>query len=174
MAEKKTVEKDTQDFDINPNNRVNKPKNRVGRGNGSGNGKTCGKGQKGQKSRKGRKRPYVGFEGGQMPLNRRLPKRGFSNSPFKINTAEITLGKLNVFNDGDEVNLDTLKEKKLVKRIAKRVKIIVGGGDLTKKLTINVYNASKGAIQEIEKSGSTFTKVEVKEEAKEKQKSEKA
>ncbi len=175
MAEKKNSQLEAvKDFELKPNYGVNKPKNRVGRGLGSGNGKTCGKGENGQLSRKGSTRPYVGFEGGQMPINRRLPKRGFSNVPFKKNTAEVKIGELNVFNDGDELNIDVLKEKKIIKKTAKRVKIIVGGGELTKKLTINVYNASKGAIAELEKTGSTFNKVEQKAAPAKKSKKEEA
>jgi large subunit ribosomal protein L15 len=148
--------KDTgiKDFQLHPNKNCNRKKNRVGRGPASGNGKTCGKGEKGQKSRKGRKRPYVGFEGGQMPLARRLPKRGFTNI-HAIPTGELKVELLNIFNDGELVNIETLKEKKLIRNIFQRVKIIAGG-EFSKKLNINVYNVTKGAKTIIDNSGSTL------------------
>lgn len=152
-----TENKDTanKDFQLSPNKNCNTKKNRIGRGTGSGSGKTCGKGEKGQKSRKGRKRPYVGFEGGQMPLARRLPKRGFTNI-HAILTAELKVGLLNNFNNGEIIDLKILKDNKLVKNVYQRVKIIAGG-DLSKKLDIKVYNATKGAKAVIDKSGSTLT-----------------
>ena len=106
---------------------------RVGRGHGSGNGKTAGRGQKGQKSRSGGK-VRVGFEGGQMPLYRRLPKRGFTNRNTKL-VAYVNVEKLNKFEDGAVVDIQTLVEAGAVKNRFDAVKIL-GNGDLTKKLTV--------------------------------------
>ena len=103
---------------------------RRGRGHGSGNGKTAGKGHKGQKARSGAPRP--GFEGGQLPLYRRLPKRGFTNINSK-NIVGISVDRLNAFEDGAEVTVDTLVEKGIVSNPKDGVKIL-GNGELTKKL----------------------------------------
>lgn len=123
---------------------------RVGRGHGSGNGKTAGRGQKGQKSRSGGK-VRVGFEGGQMPLYRRLPKRGFTciNSK-KIATVDVT--KLEKFDADSVVTIDTLREAGMVKNSFDGVKII-GNGDLSKKLTVQVNAFSKNAAASIEAAG---------------------
>ncbi len=123
---------------------------RVGRGHGSGNGKTAGRGQKGQKSRSGGK-VRVGFEGGQMPLYRRLPKRGFTciNSK-KIATVDIT--RLEQFEADSVVTIDTLREAGMVKNSFDGVKII-GNGDLSKKLTVQVNAFSKNAAAKIEAAG---------------------
>jgi large subunit ribosomal protein L15 len=123
---------------------------RKGRGHGSGNGKTAGRGQKGQKSRSG-SGGKVGFEGGQMPLYRRLPKRGFHNR----NTLEIVtlnVDHLNVFEDGAVVDIAALKSKGLVSNPRDGVKIL-GMGELTKKLTVKVNRFSKSAISKIEAVG---------------------
>ncbi len=127
---------------------------RRGRGHGSGNGKTAGKGHKGQKARSGAPRP--GFEGGQMPLFRRIPKRGFTcrNSKFII---AINVSDLNRFEDGAEVTVEALKEIGLVKNSRDGIKIL-GNGELSKKLTVKVNAASKSAIEKIEAAGG---KVEV-------------
>ncbi len=122
---------------------------RRGRGHGSGNGKTAGKGHKGQKARSGAPRP--GFEGGQLPLYRRLPKRGFTN----INSKEIVaigLDRLNVFEDGAEVTVETLMEKGIVKNPKDGVKIL-GNGELTKKLDVKVNAFSKSAVEKIQAVG---------------------
>ncbi|MCI5883929.1 MAG: 50S ribosomal protein L15 [Clostridiales bacterium] len=122
---------------------------RRGRGHGSGNGKTAGKGHKGQKARSGAPRP--GFEGGQLPLYRRLPKRGFTN----INSKEIVaigLDRLNVFDDGAEVTVETLMDKGIVSNPKDGVKIL-GNGELTKKLTVKVNAFSKSAVEKIEAVG---------------------
>lgn len=115
---------------------------RVGRGHGSGNGKTAGRGQKGQKSRSGGK-VRVGFEGGQMPLYRRLPKRGFTNRNTKL-VAYVNVEKLNKFEDGAVVDIQTLVEAGAVKNRFDAVKIL-GNGDLTKKLTVKANAFSEGA-----------------------------
>ena len=123
---------------------------RRGRGHGSGNGKTAGKGHKGQKARSGR--PRIGFEGGQMPLYRRLPKRGFKNRNTKEIVA-IDITALNKFEDGSEVTVDSLMDLGIVKNPKDGVKII-GNADLTKKLTVKVVT-SEGAKAKIEAAGGT-------------------
>ena len=124
---------------------------RRGRGHASGNGKTAGKGHKGQKARSGAARP--GFEGGQMPLYRRLPKRGFTNR----NTKEIigiNVDMLKTFDAGAEVTVETLIEAGIVKNPRDGVKIL-GNGELTKKLTVKANAFSEGAKQKIEAVGGT-------------------
>ncbi|EOS27102.1 50S ribosomal protein L15 [Lachnospiraceae bacterium 3-1] len=122
---------------------------RRGRGHGSGNGKTAGKGHKGQKARSGAPRP--GFEGGQMPLYRRIPKRGFKNRNSKDIVA-INVDVLEVFNNDDVVTIEVLKERKIVKNPRDGVKIL-GNGELTKKLTVQVNAFSAGAKEKIEALG---------------------
>lgn len=125
---------------------------RRGRGHGSGNGKTAGKGHKGQKARSGAPRP--GFEGGQMPLFRRIPKRGFKCRNTKI-IESINVSALNKFEDGTIVTAQTLKEAGLIKNPRDGVKIL-GNGELTKKLTVNLQAASAVAIEKIEAAGGKF------------------
>lgn len=128
---------------------------RVGRGTATGWGKTSGKGQKGQNSRSGGGvRP--GFEGGQMPLYRRLPKRGFTNIFAKEYTC-INVDRLNIFEDGTEVTPELLVEKGIVKKLYDGVKVL-GNGKLEKKLTVKVNKISKAAAEKIEAVGG---KVEV-------------
>jgi len=122
---------------------------RVGRGHGSGNGKTAGKGHKGQKARSGSPRP--GFEGGQMPLYRRIPKRGFTCINHKDIVA-INISVLDRFEDGAEVTVDTLVECGIVKNPRDGVKIL-GNGELTKKLTVKANAFSKSAVEKIEALG---------------------
>lgn len=122
---------------------------RRGRGHGSGNGKTAGKGHKGQKARSGAPRP--GFEGGQMPLYRRIPKRGFTCRNHKEIVA-INLSALERFEDGAEVSVATLIEAGVVKNPRDGVKIL-GNGELTKKLTVKVNAFSKSAAEKIEALG---------------------
>ena len=122
---------------------------RRGRGHGSGNGKTAGKGHKGQKARSGA--PRIGFEGGQMPLYRRLPKRGFKNR----NTLEIVainMSALEVFEDGATVTIDAMKEVGIIKNEKDGVKIL-GNGELTKKLTVQANGFSASAKAKIEELG---------------------
>ena len=124
---------------------------RRGRGHGSGNGKTAGKGHKGQKARSGS--PRIGFEGGQMPLYRRLPKRGFTN----INTKEIVainVGVLDRFEDGATVDTQALIEKGIIKNPKDGVKIL-GNGEVTKKLNVKVFEYSASAKAKIEALGGT-------------------
>ena len=128
----------------------------VGRGRGSGLGKTSGKGHKGQNARSGGGvRPV--FEGGQTPLYRRLPKRGFSNYEFKTTYAVINVSDLNRFDNGTVVSPALLKEVGLVKKQLNGIKVL-GNGELTKKLTVQAHKFSKIAKEKIEKSGS---KIEV-------------
>lgn len=124
---------------------------RRGRGHGSGNGKTAGKGHKGQKARSGSPRP--GFEGGQMPLYRRIPKRGFTNRNSK-EIIGINVSALERFEDGAVVTVETLLETGIVKNPKDGVKIL-GYGDITKKLTVKANAFSEGAKQKIEALGGT-------------------
>ena len=122
---------------------------RRGRGHGSGNGKTAGKGHKGQKARSGATRP--GFEGGQMPLYRRLPKRGFT-CPSSKEIVGINVDVLNRFEDGAEVTVESLLETGIIKNPKDGVKIL-GNGELTKKLTVKVNAYSASAVEKIEALG---------------------
>ena len=124
---------------------------RRGRGHGSGNGKTAGKGHKGQKARSGAPRP--GFEGGQMPLYRRIPKRGFTNRNSKV-IVGINLSALEVFENGTTVTVETLIEKGIVKNPKDGVKIL-GNGELTKKLDVKADAFSASAKEKIEALGGT-------------------
>lgn len=127
-----------------------KPAWRKGRGPGSGNGKTAGKGHKGQNARSGGGvRP--GFEGGQIPLYRKLPKRGFNNK-FAKHYAIVNVSDLNMFNDGDTINLSALMEAGLVSKALDGLKIL-GNGDLTKKLTVEAKIFSATAKEKIEAAG---------------------
>ena len=123
---------------------------RIGRGHGSGQGKTAGKGHKGQKARAGRGM-RIGFEGGQMPLQRRVPKRGFVNI-FATTYANVNVAALNVFEDGAEVDLDALKKAGLVKKAYDGVNVL-GDGELTKKITVKAAAYSKAAKEKIEAAG---------------------
>jgi len=124
---------------------------RRGRGHGSGNGKTAGKGHKGQKARSGA--PRIGFEGGQMPLYRRLPKRGFKNRNSKEIVA-INVSALEVFENGAEVGVNELLERGVINKVADGVKIL-GNGELTKKLNVKVNAYSESAKEKIEALGGT-------------------
>lgn len=124
---------------------------RRGRGHGSGNGKTAGKGHKGQKARSGAPRP--GFEGGQMPLYRRIPKRGFTNRNTKEIVA-INVSALERFSDGTEVTVNTLIENGIINNPKDGVKIL-GNGEITKKLNVKANAFSEGAKQKIEALGGT-------------------
>ncbi len=131
-----------------------RPKRRKGRGMGSGRGKTGGRGSKGQKSRSGSKRAF-GFEGGQMPLMRRIPKRGF-RPRGKKEYSIINLEKLNIFKEGTHVTPFLLKDKRLIKTIKKPIKIL-GKGKLKKKLAVNADSFSMSAKAAIEKIGGSIT-----------------
>ena len=130
-----------------------KKRKRVGRGTGSGTGKTSARGQKGQKSRSGGGvRP--GFEGGQMPLSRRLPKRGFKNI-FAKHYATINIGDLEVFEDGTEINAEFLKEVGFIKKTMDGLKVL-GEGELTKKLTVKAAKFTESAKSKIVAAGGKF------------------
>ena len=127
-------------------------KKRRGRGPGSGLGKTSGKGQKGQKARSGVSISPV-FEGGQLPLYRRIPKRGFSNAKFKTVYAVVNLSQLNVFEDGTVVTPALLKDTGIVKKQLDGVKVL-GNGKLEKKITIQANKFSTSALEKIKEAGS--------------------
>lgn len=129
---------------------------RKGRGAGSGNGKTAGKGHKGQNARAGGG-VRIGFEGGQMPLYRRIPKRGFNNKNFASVYAEVNVSALNVFENGTVITGELLKEKGLIKKTYDGVAIL-GNGELEKKLTVQAAKFTKTASEKIEAAGG---KVEV-------------
>jgi len=142
------------DFNLHAPAGANKRKKILGRGQGTGRGTTAGKGNKGQKARSGGK-TYVGFEGGQMPLYRRLAHRGFSNYPFKKEWQIVNLGEIEKFyNAGETVDLASLNKKGLVKG-AEPVKVL-SNGDFSKKLTFNVAAASASAKEKIEKTGGSI------------------
>ena len=137
--------------ELRPSEGAFKTSKRVGRGVGSGLGKTSGKGHKGQNARSGGGvRP--GFEGGQLPLFRRLPKRGFTNAQFKTTYAVINLSDLNKFEDGAVVTPELLKEMGLLKNQLDGVKVL-GNGTLEKKVTVKAHSFSEKAYKEIEKLG---------------------
>ena len=137
--------------ELKPNEGATKAKKRLGRGTASGTGKTSGKGHKGQNARSGGGvRP--GFEGGQLPLFRRLPKRGFSNAMFKKEYATINVSDLNKFEDGAVVTPELLKEMGLLKKQLAGVKVL-GNGNLDKKITVKANNFSKSAVEKIENKG---------------------
>lgn len=136
---------------IHPAEGATKTRKIVGRGPGSGLGKTSGKGHKGQNARSGGGvRP--GFEGGQLPLFRRLPKRGFSNALFKKEYAVINLSDLNKFEDGSVITPDLLKEMGLVKKQLDGIKVL-GNGKLEKKLTVKAHKFSNRALEQINELG---------------------
>ena len=137
-------------YELSPAEGSKKEAKRIGRGHGSGWGKTAGKGHKGQKARAG-KGMRVGFEGGQMPLQRRIPKRGFNNI-FAKKVVAINVGTLNKFEDGAVVDIAALTEKGIVKNSFDSVKIL-SNGTLTKKLTVKAQAFSQGAVAKIEAAG---------------------
>ncbi len=143
---------------LNNRNKINKLKTRVGRGIGSGKGKTSGRGVKGQKSRSGV--AIKSFEGGQMPLYRRLPKRGF-NSISKSHIAILNLDKIQSYLDkksikiGDTLNADLLKKLKLINKNSNKLKIL-GSGEIKDKINIEADLASKSAVEKLEKIGGSI------------------
>jgi len=134
--------------ELKPNEGSRKVRNRVGRGTSSGNGKTSGRGQKGQKAR-GKVR--LGFEGGQMPLYRRIPKRGFTNINRK-EYAIVNLDSLNVFDEGTEVTTEVLLKAGVINKVLSGVKVL-GDGQLSKKLTVKANKFSESAVKAIEAAG---------------------
>lgn len=148
------------DFLLHAPEGANKKPKRVGRGSSSGLGTTAGKGNKGQQSRSGSAVPYVGFEGGQMPLYRRIAHRGFSNYPFKKVYAIVNVKDLEQkFAAGETVDKASLAAKGLVKASSKLVKVL-GNGDLTKSLTVDVDKVSASAKAKIEKAGGSVKAAE--------------
>lgn len=140
---------------LNELNKLPEAKRRkiVGRGTGTGMGKTSTRGENGQKSRSGASiKPW--FRGGQSPIYRRLPKRGFNNANFTVRYAIINLDTLNKFNDGDVVTLELLKEKGIIKKELSGLKVL-GDGELTKKITIKANRFSSKAVSKIENAGGT-------------------
>ena len=146
-------------MNLNNREKLNKPKIRVGRGIGSGKGKTSGRGVKGQKSRSGV--AIKSFEGGQMPLYRRLPKRGF-NPIKKIKVAILNLDKIQnlienkKIKQDTQINLDTLQKANIVSKSFKKIKIL-GSGDIKSKINLNVDFVSKSAKEKLEKAGGTIS-----------------
>jgi len=145
--------------ELQPAEGSRKTRNRVGRGLGSGNGKTSGRGMKGQKSRSGGG-VRTGFEGGQMPLYRRLPKRGFKNVWAKT-FAEVNVETLNRFEDGTTVDPVELVSSGILKNVCDGIRIL-GKGELTKRLTVRANGFTKSAEEKITAAGGTVEKIEVK------------
>ena len=145
--------------ELQPAEGSRKTRNRVGRGLGSGNGKTAGRGMKGQKSRSGGG-VRTGFEGGQMPLYRRLPKRGFKNVWAKT-FAEVNVETLNRFEDGTTVDPVELVSSGILKNVCDGIRIL-GKGELTKRLTVRANGFTKSAEEKITAAGGTVEKIEVK------------
>lgn len=151
------------DFVLKAPKGANKKRRIVGRGSSSGRGTTAGKGNKGQQSRSGGK-AYVGFEGGQMPLYRRIAQRGFSNYPFKKEYSCFNLDVIaEKFADGETVDKKSLVEKGLLKSDKVLVKIL-GNGELNKKLTVSVDKISASAKEKVEKAGGSVTVSEAEKE----------
>jgi large subunit ribosomal protein L15 len=140
-----------------------KSRRRLGRGRGSGLGKTSGKGHKGQKSRAG-KMPPITSEGGQMPLFRRLPKRGFNNANFTIRYSIVNVSQLELFKDGDRVDAQSLSDAGLISSPSDRVKIL-GTGDLARKLTVVAHKFSRTASEKISAAGGTAEEFKAKKSA---------
>jgi large subunit ribosomal protein L15 len=143
---------------LKPKKGARHAKKRVGRGPGSGHGKTAGRGEKGQKSRSGYSR-MLGFEGGQMPLHRRLPKRGFTNI-FKKEHAVVNVSDLERFDNGATVNEDMLRKAGLVKGQTPNGIKVLGDGKLSKKLTVHAAKFSASARKQIEAAGGTCQEIE--------------
>ena len=140
---------------LHPNPGATKTKKRLGRGRGSGTGKTSGKGVKGQKARPGHHGARLAFEGGQVPMARRIPKRGFKN-PNRVEVFPVNVATLNdLFDAGATVDLETLRATGLVPKNASRVKVL-GEGEISKKLTIRAHAASETAKSKIAAAGGSF------------------
>jgi len=144
---------------LHPNKGATKTKKRLGRGRGSGTGKTSGKGVKGQKARPGHHGARFAFEGGQMPMPRRIPKRGFKN-PNRVDAFPINVAMLDkIFDAGATVDLETLRAKGVVPKLVDTIKIL-GEGELTKKLNIKTHRISETAKSKVEAAGGTVTLIE--------------
>lgn len=131
---------------------------RVGRGTGSGKGKTSGKGGKGQTARTGKGKPGVGYEGGQMPMYRRIPKRGFCNI-FAKEFNEVAVCALEKFENGTVITAELLKQEKVIKNVKDGIRIL-GNGNITKKLTVKANHVTASAKEKIEKAGGTVEIIE--------------
>lgn len=146
---------------LHPNKGATKTKKRLGRGRGSGTGKTSGKGVKGQKARPGHHGARFAFEGGQMPMPRRIPKRGFTN-PNRVEAFPINVALLDkIFDAGATVDLATLRAKGIVPKLVDVIKIL-GEGELTKKLTVKAHRVSETARSKVEAAGGTVELIETK------------
>lgn len=143
-------------YELQPAPGASRAPKRKGRGHGTGNGKTAGRGHKGQNARAGGG-VRIGFEGGQMPLYRRMPKRGFNNKIFAKVYAEVNVSDLDIFEDGTVVTGELLKEKGIIKKIHDGVAVL-GNGEVSKKLTVQAARFTKTASEKIEAAGG---KVEV-------------
>ena len=141
----------TRLHDLKPRPGATRKRKRIGRGVGSGHGQTAGKGVKGQKARTGHHGAIVGFEGGQMPMQRRLPKRGFKN-PFRQEAFAINVGALSARFPAGVVDVDAMKHAGMVPRKAPRVKVL-GEGEVDKKLTVRAHAFSESAKAKLEKAG---------------------
>ena len=149
----------TELHNLQPPAGARKKKKRIGRGPGSGNGKTAGRGSKGTKKRNTVK---IGFEGGQLPIHRRVPKRGFVNI-HRVEVHGVNVGRLDtVLEDGATVGIDELRDRGLIPKKATVVKVL-GDGELSKKLTLKVHRVSASAREKIEKAGGTIEIVPVRE-----------
>ena len=148
--------------DLKPNPGAKHRRKRLGQGESSGHGKTSGRGGKGQTARSGSS-IRIGFEGGQMPLIRRIPKRGFNNARHAVNYVPVNLEMLNRFEDGARVDDVALRSEGLANGTIKRIKIL-GGGELTKKLTVQAHAFSASAKSKIEAKGGTCQIVAAKPE----------
>ena len=133
---------------------------RVGRGTGSGSGKTCGRGHKGWGARSGSTR-RPGYEGGQMPIYRRVPKRGFTNARFRTDYTIINIQRLEAFDDGATVDLDAILQKGLVSLNTRNLKVLCGG-TVAKKLTVRARKFSKTAVEKIQGAGGTIVLLDAK------------
>ena len=140
-------------FELQPGVGSNKDTKRKGRGHGSGNGKTAGRGHKGQNARSGGG-VRIGFEGGQMPIYRRLPKRGFNNV-FALKYAEINVSDLNKFEDGAVVDAAALKEAGIIKKSLDGIKVL-GNGEVSKKLTVKAAKFTEAAKEKIVAAGGKY------------------
>ena len=140
-------------FELQPGVGSNKDTKRKGRGHGSGNGKTAGRGHKGQNARSGGG-VRIGFEGGQMPIYRRLPKRGFNNI-FALKYAEINVSDLNKFEDGAVVDAVSLKEAGIIKKALDGIKVL-GNGEVTKKVTVKAAKFTEAAKEKIVAAGGKY------------------
>ena len=150
--------------DLKPRPGAKHRRKRLGQGESSGHGKTSGRGGKGQTARSGSS-IRIGFEGGQMPLIRRIPKRGFNNARHTVEYVPVNLEALNAFDNGARVDLDMLRKAGLANGPVKRVKVL-GDGELKKKLTVSAHAFSSSEKQKIEAAGGTCEVIAAKAEAK--------